>query len=259
MCPTFTADDIGKSVETADGESLGVVAAVDPETAYVEPNASAADSGGEDAVPLADGSVERVTDESVRLEAGFPVESLAKGTESADEPSGRDAEYDPGESVSPARGEPDGVGTEPASDAEADALEHSEPMMEDEGFTETAAGDPRADASAEPEPPEADSSAETERTDAEALESVEEEASRELEVDPSELTDGDPEAELESGEDVGRRGSAADVGGEVDEPAGPSASDPEAVDTEYREGTSERADDVDEGGDVEDREPETDG
>ncbi|WP_049888855.1 hypothetical protein [Natronococcus occultus] len=64
-------------------------------------------------------------------------------------------------------------------------------------------------------------------------------------------------AELADDEDVGRRGSEDDVAGEADEPAGPSASDPDAVETEYRERTSERADDVDEGTDVEDRDPES--
>ncbi|WP_049888856.1 hypothetical protein [Natronococcus occultus] len=84
MSPTFTEDDIGKPVESATGESLGVVIAVDPGTAYVDPDANDTGSAStDDAVPLADDPVDRVTDESVRLEDGFQTESLATGVENA--------------------------------------------------------------------------------------------------------------------------------------------------------------------------------
>ncbi|MFC7232029.1 hypothetical protein ACFQMM_12635 [Saliphagus sp. GCM10025308] len=59
MSPVFTADDVGKSVETASGDTVGLVTAVDPGTAYVEPDPEMAAStraalgwgGREDAVP----------------------------------------------------------------------------------------------------------------------------------------------------------------------------------------------------------------
>lgn len=78
MSPTFTDDDAGKRVETAAGETLGVVATTEDETAYVEANEDAVDSikavldweaDTDEIVALDGAAVGEVTAEAIRLEA----------------------------------------------------------------------------------------------------------------------------------------------------------------------------------------------
>ncbi|QFU83572.1 hypothetical protein [Natronorubrum aibiense] len=78
MTPEFTDDDIGKRVVNANGEEVGLVADVEHGTAHVEPDPGITDTikaklgwGGtdDDAYPLQEGSVARVTDDAVHLES----------------------------------------------------------------------------------------------------------------------------------------------------------------------------------------------
>lgn len=223
MSPTFTTDDVGKTVESAAGEALGIIASVDDETAYVEPDPGATDSikatldwesSPGDAVPLPDDSVHRVTDDAIRLESTFPEESITSGTTDDDE--GSDEGFDRSEQ----RDVDDFIeatGKSLDSDAEMDIdetgattgddLDESEPMMDDERY-ETVDDGPQMDPDEEVRDLD-DGRGRTEETaSAEELESVEDEASRGLEVDPTELTDDDPEAEIAPEEDVGQRTDA---------------------------------------------------
>lgn len=77
MSPQFTDDDIGKRVVNADGDEVGMVAAVEHGTAHVEPDPGITDSikatlgwsdSGEDTYPLQEEAVRRVTDDEIHLE-----------------------------------------------------------------------------------------------------------------------------------------------------------------------------------------------
>lgn len=77
MCATVSDDDVGKTVEDADGMAVGLVAAVEGEQLYVEPNPGLMDSlkaaigwesSREDAVPVDESSIRMVTDDAIRLE-----------------------------------------------------------------------------------------------------------------------------------------------------------------------------------------------
>ena len=97
MCPSFTSDDVGKRVENANGEQIGIVGAVDPGLAYVEPDPGVTDSvkaalgwkpEQEDAIALEEAAVSEITDEVVRLREEFvdPAEEM----DGADELGGSD-------------------------------------------------------------------------------------------------------------------------------------------------------------------------
>lgn len=249
MSPPLTEDDVGKRVESADGDEIGVVAEIDGETAYVDPEPGMINTikavfdwegSADQTVPLADDAVKQITDESVKLETAAPAESVtteadaetkpetSTDADTADESSGtEDADYSPGDPV-------ESTVTEPESDAGGSNLgtgteELDDPVPETSGGVEDAEGrdsDTRHTAE-EPEPArEVDPMGEIDDADAtdpeqqdpleetggitdlertEELDEVEEEASRDLEVDPSELTDEEPEAEIRPGEDVGQR------------------------------------------------------
>lgn len=223
MSPTFTDDDIGKTVESAEGEALGVIVDIDAETAYIEPESDITDStkavlnwegSSENTVPVADTAVSRITDDSVRLESAFQKESIQTGPTGGDTTPGQragrserqDTEYTPGEPV-------ESSGIEPETDtAGADRkLGTGEPGDASEGR------------------PGMDPARETNETEeqrgAEEMESVETAASRELDVDPTELTDDDPNADIQPEEDVGQRthGPGEDVatGSPTTEDGGP--------------------------------------
>ncbi|SFC28039.1 hypothetical protein SAMN05444422_106196 [Halobiforma haloterrestris] len=191
---TFTTDDVGKTVESASGDPLGAIVEVDDETAYVEPDPDVTDSlkaaldweGSHEPIPLADSAVTEITADAVRLEASFPEGSL----EPTDAGGGID--------------DPDA----------------SEPTRADDGFYDDPAEGPRVDPSDRMEEP--DDRERVDRTPIEAdRDAVETAASRELEVDPTELTDGDPEPTIRAGEDVGDRTDAdANAGGARPEDGG---------------------------------------
>lgn len=93
MSLTFTPDDVGKTVESADGKVLGVVAAVDQTTAYVEPDPGVTDSikaaldwhgDSESVVPLAGDAVREISDDAVTLEAEFPEKSITSADAGGD-------------------------------------------------------------------------------------------------------------------------------------------------------------------------------
>ncbi|MDS0475540.1 hypothetical protein [Natrinema sp. 1APR25-10V2] len=85
MWPPITDDDVGKRVESADGETLGTVVDVEAETAYVEPEPELTDSiravldwnrdVGE-TVPLEDDAVGEITADAVRIDAEFSADSV---------------------------------------------------------------------------------------------------------------------------------------------------------------------------------------
>ena len=254
---TFTADDVGKTVETANGEALGAVVSVDDETAYVDPNPGLADStraaldwqgDAEAAVPLTDDAVAEVTDEAVRLEAEVPEESITSAeTDDSDggdrsEPSAEGpVDHSPGEPVAsnPTEPERDVDATDPG--AGTSPLEGDEPMVEDDEFYDAAEGGARVDPSDEMEPPTGD-----EEAPSEDVEAIEDEASRELEVDPTEVAD-DPEAEIEPGEDVGNRtGTDATPDRErAGSDEGPTTEDAGAIDAEIPTASEDRPEGVD--------------
>jgi len=76
MTTTITDDDEGKSVVTADGEQVGIVASVEHGTARVEPDPGLTDElkaklgfgdTDDDTYPLQEERVETVTDDEIRL------------------------------------------------------------------------------------------------------------------------------------------------------------------------------------------------
>ncbi len=92
MCAQFTDDDIGKTVVNANGEDVGIVAAVEHGTAHVEPNPGITDTikaklgwSGRDTetYPLQENAVAEVTDDTVRLE-GALSETGSAGTETSE-------------------------------------------------------------------------------------------------------------------------------------------------------------------------------
>ena len=98
MCEVITADDIGKRVENAAGEDVGVSTTIDDDGAHVRPAADAIKSitssiGWDDVVdatyPLGPDAVLEITDEVVRLEGGLPANDFAADSEA--EPGAKDA------------------------------------------------------------------------------------------------------------------------------------------------------------------------
>ena len=78
MSAQFDDDDIGKSVVNANGDEVGIVAAVEHGTAHIEPDPGITDTikaklgwegTGEEAYPLQEQAVARVTDDEIRLES----------------------------------------------------------------------------------------------------------------------------------------------------------------------------------------------
>ncbi|APX97839.1 hypothetical protein [Natronorubrum daqingense] len=230
MSPTFTDDDVGKSIETATGDHLGVVADTDPETAYVVPAESVTDStraalewdrGTDETVPLTDDAVEEITDDAITLESDFPTETITSAStaddESGSEPTDSDArsdiggrgsgDHDPGEPVASNPTEPapdDG----PTAGTDPDVSAASEPMVEDDGFYDTPEADARVDPDAEMEPPAEENRESEGYSEPEgSVDESEEDSSQggDVDVDLDEVTEGDPEVDLEPGEDVGRR------------------------------------------------------
>ncbi|ELY97826.1 putative sodium/potassium/calcium exchanger [Natrialba asiatica] len=274
MCPTFTADDAGKTVESSNGAPLGVVVSVEPETVYVDPDPGVTDSikatldwgnETEEPVPLTDDAVTEITDETIRLETAFPEESLASDearvggqSDATGKSHPRDANYTPGDPVTGTSTESetgvDGTEKGPGSTAR----DRSEPMLDDE-FYDDLEDEPRIDPDEQPDETEP-----TADTAADETDTIEEEAGRGLEVDPSELTGRDPDAELDPDEDVGQRTDAevepemeldersdAELApGNIDERRRDDAAvDPERIDSEVGAGAG-----VDEETDLEERE-----
>lgn len=270
---TFTPDDVDKTVETETGDVLGVVVEVEAETAYVDPEPDAIEStravldwgqGDPQVVPLTDDAVAEIGDETIRLAADVPAESITSGAvEEGDAiETGADRasdDYDPGDPV--ASNPPDSERdadvpgeTPPTGDPDPQA-----PLEDDDGFYDAPEGGARVDPD-----DEMAASGETgeegtadDPFDADDLDAIEDEASRGLEVDPSELTTDD-EADLRAGEDVGNRTDTSTTeraGDEVDEDPGsrggpttddgPTPEDAGSIDAEMPGASEQRPDDPD--------------
>ncbi|WP_255681862.1 hypothetical protein [Natrinema sp. SYSU A 869] len=175
MCATFTDDDLGKPVENDNGESVGVVAAVEGNVAHVRPDPSAVESiksslgwekGAEEMITLDHDSVREITDDAVQLESELPVR-----TESDTEPSvGHDESPDQ-------RPETDPTG----STSGTDETEIATDMADDDGL----------DA-------------------AEEMDQIEERG-RGATVDPTELADRDSGLSVQRDEDLERTDAAVDI------------------------------------------------
>lgn len=92
MSSTVTEADVGKRVESAAGDELGVLVSVEEETAYVdpEPDGPSSTAGGPDRrsaqtqpIPLESDAVSEITETVVTLHAG--VSKPALDTAAADE------------------------------------------------------------------------------------------------------------------------------------------------------------------------------
>lgn len=220
MSVTFTEDDVGKTVENADGEEVGIVAAIERETAHVEPNPGILDSiraalGWEsdtsDTVPLDEDAVREVTDDVVRLEGDLSVqgETVGTGARTEHEPNrDRDVEREP--AMDPAEGMdgPDEMGGTDEMRG-ADEMGGTDEMGAAEDVDVT-------DGTGRPEPTETDETSIDEESGRMGERPPTDDVDRDVEVDPSDVTehDPDPEAEVRPDEDVGERTDAETDPGE---------------------------------------------
>ncbi|MFC4542375.1 hypothetical protein ACFO5R_10600 [Halosolutus amylolyticus] len=146
MSATFTDGDVEKRVENANGETIGVVTAIDDDVAHVEPRSGVMDSiratlgwgrAHDDTFAVRDEAVEEITDETIRLE----IESLDRDDASVPENDRR------GSGAGPDRGgETDDVGSDPPIDDHGDGAT-PDPTAADERDDPTASidGDPHGD------------------------------------------------------------------------------------------------------------------
>lgn len=223
MTERFSEADVGKTVENADGETVGIVAAVEGGTAHVDPDPGLLDSilatigwktDPEETVPIEASDVDEVTADGIRLDTRFwdrdePIDASAAtavgSTDGREEPTDRPNEDDgpsPGmvgeaDREVASRDDPDaseGMG-EPESTERADERNGAEPIdaAEEIGGAEEVEG---AD----------------ELSTAEEMRATEEmdEVDRGIEADPSEVVDEDSEAQHRPEEDVGERSDAVD-------------------------------------------------
>lgn len=160
MCATFTDDDVGKRVETADGESLGTVRMTEDDTAYVDVDEGATSAiravldweADEEIVPLDEATVGEVTADAIRL-ADDQASLAESDEEGADPVIERDERTDHRDDSAEQRtmGPPSGTPDDPAADEEGRTGEGLEPSTE--GMTES--GDERHP-DTEEAPPEGD-------------------------------------------------------------------------------------------------------
>ncbi|WP_247002380.1 hypothetical protein [Halosolutus gelatinilyticus] len=209
MSPTITDDEIGKPVENAAGEQIGMVTAVESGTAYVEPDPGITDSikaaigwesAGEEQMQLSESDVDEITEAAVFLEDDSTTQGAAvrdeRGAEgereigAVSDESADSQNTDVGEVDRDERSRT--TGTERGSDAGTESAIRDEPEPEPAGGT---SGLDETDASEAPR--------DSDR--AEEPDAIERERSaRGADVDPSELTDREPEAELQPEEGAER-------------------------------------------------------
>ncbi|SEP63242.1 hypothetical protein [Natrinema salaciae] len=93
MCATFTDDDVDKPVENSNGETVGVVAAVEGDVVHVRPDPTVVDSvksslgwekGAAEIVAFDRKSIREITDDAVLLEGSFPIRDEPTADASAD-------------------------------------------------------------------------------------------------------------------------------------------------------------------------------
>ncbi|TYL38590.1 hypothetical protein CV102_12400 [Natronococcus pandeyae] len=130
MCGTFTDDDIGKLVETASGETVGVVAAVDGTVARVSPVPTTEDSDPltpsmgtetDEVRPIEAPLAREVTDDRVVLTEEAPVPTETETPDS----SGRTTE-----ATTDASGKLDEKPTGPGATVDPEALTEDDPEAE---------------------------------------------------------------------------------------------------------------------------------
>ncbi|MFD1563992.1 hypothetical protein ACFR99_10570 [Haloarchaeobius amylolyticus] len=154
MCALFTDDDVGKRVETVDGEPLGTVRMTEPETAYVDAIDGAtsairaileSDADEDSVVPLDEAAVSEVTGDVIRLEADrSSLDESTNGTDPVierDEHTERRDDSDEQRTLGPQPGAPGepaeseegrtGQGLEPSTEEMTEAGEERHPDMED--------------------------------------------------------------------------------------------------------------------------------
>lgn len=167
MCATFTDDDVGKRVETASGDLLGVVRMTEAETAYVDANEGATETlraileweTDEEIVPMDETAVSEITDEAIRLEGGrtSPDELADQGADPVierDEHTAGRADSDEQRTLGTEPGDPG----EPAASVEGRTGQGTEPSTEE---MDEAGKERHADT--EDAPPEGDRTVTTER------------------------------------------------------------------------------------------------
>ncbi|TYL39356.1 hypothetical protein CV102_08785 [Natronococcus pandeyae] len=133
MSAQFTDDDLEKTVENANGETIGTVTAVEGDVAQVEPRDGVMDSiraalgwtGTQETVSIRDDTVEEITDEVIRLETASldADEAVAATTDEAEETEPADGE--PDETARSAGLESDEAATQ-GSDTDPDGLEEGD-------------------------------------------------------------------------------------------------------------------------------------
>ena len=127
MCATFTDDDLEKRVENANGEVIGIVTAVEEETARIEPRSGMVSSiksalgwgRGQEPVTVRADAVGEITADTIRLEAEPDAEGDAEDADGAapsdTAPDAADRSRDASED-SPTELDPDATG-EPRADS----------------------------------------------------------------------------------------------------------------------------------------------
>ncbi|WP_312908093.1 hypothetical protein [Natronosalvus caseinilyticus] len=90
MARNLTEDDIGKTVVNANGETIGMVSAMQHGTAHVEPDPGMTDTikaklgwgdTNEDTYPLQESAIERVTDDKIHLRSDLGDTTGTRGTD----------------------------------------------------------------------------------------------------------------------------------------------------------------------------------
>jgi hypothetical protein len=143
MGSTITEEEVGKRVETATGEDVGVVAAVDGRTAHVERDPGALDSlkaalgrefeGDDDPIRLTSDDVETITQGTVRLARG---EAVDDASETADDEVETDEAGRSGKALEPGTEGMDEAGDERHPDTEEAPPEGDRTVTTDRGREE---------------------------------------------------------------------------------------------------------------------------
>ncbi len=242
MCPTITDDEIGKSVESADGKTLGTVVDVEAATAHVDPNPVTVDAIGAlltaerepgEAVPITDDDISEITDDVVQIDADLSADSADPDAEPTSdlEPGDHYSTTDRAGGSEPRVGGDSAAGPESAPesgkagdvpgvdrDPVSDRPEESESITDDE-YYDSLEGGARVDPDREMDESETPTTGNSGSTD--------DEADRNVDVDLDKETD--PESEIHADEDVGDR---ADVHGSGSDSEGSTADDAEPTDAD---------------------------
>ncbi|WIV66965.1 hypothetical protein [Natrialbaceae archaeon AArc-T1-2] len=120
MCAQFTDDDVGKRVINANGETVGIVAAIEHGTAHVEPDPGMFETikaklgwegTDEESYPLQEEAVAEVTDDEIRLEGDLSdVGGSRMGTDTTTETESGTGTDDTGMGTDTSVGDDDMIG-----------------------------------------------------------------------------------------------------------------------------------------------------